>query len=224
MVLVPGWSFNWQHTVNAVGFSVAADRLNFDNLPTSPASMTVTCWFQPSASSGSPAILIEIDQGGGWDVLACGNPGILQHLKSGFATAETPTGVTLTAGKWYFAAMTINGTVSNSYQGDETTAVVGATGTTSTGSSFRFTIGGANSQPTHFPTANMALVRMWNAVLSSAEVEAERTSITPVRTANLAGDWRLNTVANKLVDSSGNGNTLYAPLVGSWTNTTGPTI
>ncbi len=55
--------------------------------------------------------------------------------------------------------------------------------------------------------AASAYVRVWSAVLTASELQAERDSVTPVRTANLYCDLPLASNAN---DASGNGNNFTA--------------
>jgi hypothetical protein len=53
---------------------------------------------------------------------------------------------------------------------------------------------------------HVAYARAWTAALSQAEMELEKFSDIPVRTANLWGDWKLLNAAD-MTDYSGNGHT-----------------
>lgn len=72
----------------------------------------------------------------------------------------------------------------------------------------QYTMGSTNFDDDEWYNGAIGLGRCWNAVLSDAEALTEFLSPTPVRTANILGDWRMSSLATMLVDSSGVGNTL----------------
>jgi lysophospholipase L1-like esterase len=150
------------------------------------------------------------------------NSGIASVINgNGFSNIAT-VGSALTNNKWYFVALRINATTATISLGDETTSVSHASGTCpAQGANYRAWFGGTAS--TYFPTADMALIRQWDGVLSDAEIEAERGSATPVRTTGLFGDWRLASDATKLANSSTGGD-LVAAGAGPWADVTGPTV
>jgi hypothetical protein len=205
----------------AVAFDAAADALQLTGgtNPSTNTTYTVLMWVRRKSGNQAPAFLFENDATG-TDLglgLNAQVPGIVNGI--GFTWPVT-IGTALTADVWYCLAMRANGTTGTVSRGDESTAMSHASGTIpSQGAAFRLWFGGTSS--TFFPTADISGIRAWNAVLSDAEIEAERTSTTPARTANLFGDWRMSSTGTKLVDSSGLGNNLTAPGVGPW-QTTGP--
>lgn len=69
--------------------------------------------------------------------------------------------------------------------------------------------GRSDTDTTEWFNGRLMCVRMWAAVLTQAQIEAEWASILAVRTANLYADWPLLTVGD-LRDYSGNGRTLTA--------------
>lgn len=66
--------------------------------------------------------------------------------------------------------------------------------------------------------------RIWDAILSDADLLAEYLSPTFVRGTDLVGSWHFQDVASKNADSSGLGNTLTDHGTGVWTEGTGPFI
>lgn len=65
---------------------------------------------------------------------------------------------------------------------------------------------------------SLSNVRVWDAVLSAADLIAEANSTTPIITADLFAWWKMRTSCGLLVDSSGNGNDLVAvgtPVAGA---------
>ena len=69
---------------------------------------------------------------------------------------------------------------------------------------------------------SIAAVKVWNAVLTQAELEAEMTEYAPQRTANVWGAWKFDN-GPQTTDDSGNGRTLT--MAGTpVTDTSGPPI
>jgi acyl-CoA thioesterase-1 len=206
----------------ALAFNAAADRLYLGGgaQPTNNAVWTVCLWVRTHATQ-SPSILVENDAAGSDINLAlnAGVPGILNGY--GFSWPVT-LGPALTDDVWYFLAIRCNGTTGRITRGTEAISCTHATGTIpSQASAYRLNIGGTPSA--FYPTADLAHCRAWNADLSDADLEAERQSATPVRTANLFGDWPLASDATKLVNNSIGGN-LTANSTGPWSDVTGPSF
>ena len=72
--------------------------------------------------------------------------------------------------------------------------------------------------------AIVSKARVWDAILSDAEIAAERTNFDPVRITGLKAEWPLNDTVNPYADISGNENTLVNGGSGTWTSHTGPSF
>lgn len=133
------------------------------------------------------------------------------------------SGQALGVGAWRRIAITIatNGAAVYYVAGPSGSPAVqgGSTGTaTGTGLS----VGGRPDQGLEWFDGRVAHERVWAAVLSQAEIEAEWASATPVRTAGLFADWPLVDHTD-LTDHSGNGRHLVAG-VGATTTEDDPPI
>lgn len=210
--------------VGAVQFNAAADALRLGDSPSVPAnngSYTLTFWVRPQSGAGDPSVWYDNDAAG-TDLILGTNSGVVACINGNGFTNIATVGSAVSNNVWYFVALRVNGTTATVSRGDETNAVTHASGTCpAQGAAYRLWFGGTASA--FFPTADMALVRMWDGVLSDAQVEAERGSPTPVVTAGLFGDWRLAADSSKLVNSSSGGN-LAAVGAGPWADVTGPSV
>jgi len=112
------------------------------------------------------------------------------------------TGSGLTVGTWYHVAMTWDGSTARVYLNGTLNASVSATG--STWNEVRL----AQSYWGEPLDGNIAHIKAWDATLSQAEIAAEKDKIAAVRTSNLVGQWETPEGANRLLDTSGNGNHL----------------
>lgn len=207
----------------AVAFNAAADALQLTGgaFPANNGLYTIAIWVRPKAGTQDPSFLVENDAVG-TDLslsLNAGVPGLLDG--NGFIW-RVNLGTALLPDVWYFLAMRVNGTTGTITRGAEAEPCTHASGTiVAQGAAFRLWFGGTTS--TFWPTADLALIRGWNGVLSDAELEAERKSPTPVRREGLVGDWDLRDDPNKLANTSG-GQHLSAPGAGPWASTDGPTF
>lgn len=217
----------------AVSFNGAGDRLaqNDATVPASSSSYTVTGWIKVrSGSNGTvgmpfdPCVIFESDNSGQATFFGLHN-GLMSWWTNFYDPIQNTVGSAITPEQWYFFGARINGTASSLSIGDESTAATHSSATVTTPTTlFRFSVMGSANYDFQFPDADAAYFRVWNAVLSDAEIEAERLSETPVRTSNLAADWRFTNAASRLTDSSGNGKTLSEPGSGSWSDATGPSL
>lgn len=209
----------------AVLFNAHADRLYNGALPVNNAAYTACMWIKPHAGNPADAIYFESDAAGTTYALASSG-GVIGILNAGGGFVwDVTLGAAMTNDVWYFVAMSLNGLVGTLYRGTESSAVASASGAIAAqGASFRVYVGGDAAVAGFAPVADIAHVRVWNAILSAAEIEAERIASTPARVANLSADWRLATAATKLVDSSGAGNTLTAAGAGPWADAADPTF
>lgn len=210
----------------AVGFDAHADRLlnTSGSVPANNAAYTVTLWVKPqTGASGNPESLFYSSGSGSAYALALnsGVPTILD-VGGGFVSRVT-LGSALSDGTWYFLAMRINGLTGTLSRGQENLAVSHASNTiTAQSASFQIAVGGSLFGTAMYPRAHMAFVRVWNAILSDAEIEAERQATSASRTANLTAEWPLVDAASKLTDVGPNGYSLTAPGVGPWSSEADP--
>jgi hypothetical protein len=146
----------------------------------------------------------------------------LQHYQSIITFTRAPS-----AEQWIFIAWTIAGTAAGQMHGylardgDGTLEVIQNTAVVTSFTAAMLSAG--NNSYSEYLDGDMAHVRVWDAELSQAEVEAEWASARAVRTTNLHLEWRLadNTDTNDLSVNARNptiGGTLESgthPPVGS---------
>ena len=209
----------------AVLFNAHADRLYRGSLPVANTAYTVCMWVKPRSGSGQHEFFFESDAAGTTYCLASNN-GVLGILNAGGGFVYNVTlGAAMTEDVWYFVAMTINGTTGNLYRGTESSAVTNASGTVAAqASSYRVYIGSDGSSSAYPCFADIAHVRMWDAILTESELNAERTSATAVRTSNISAEWRMVDAAGKLTDSSGQSRPLTASSTGPWADASDPSF
>lgn len=122
----------------------------------------------------------------------------------------------LTANSWFFVAVTLASGTNNrkGYHKAENAGSMTATATSTP-------TAGQHDSLTHlwvgdvpfsgeWFNGSVCCVRLWNAVLSSAELLTEAGEPQAVRTSGLQGDWRLSTISD-LNDASGNARHLTSP-------------
>lgn len=143
----------------------------------------------------------------------------------GFVSRVT-IGSPLVTGNWYFIAMRVNALVGTLSLGTEDTAPIHNSGAiTAQGAVFQsICIGAEPNMPNFSVSGDICLARLWNGVLSDAEILAEKESPTVVKTSDLTASWELETVATVLDDTSGNNNDLTAPATGAWAEVAGPSF
>lgn len=207
----------------AVAFDAAADALQLTggSFPANNSDYTISVWVRRKAGTQDPSFIIENDAAGTTLALALNAnvPGLLNG--SGFIWNVT-IGSALLADVWYFLAMRVSGTTGTITRGGETEPCTHASGTiVAQAAPFRMWFGGTTS--TFFPTADLAMIRCWNRVLTDGELELERQSASPVSREKLAGDFRLASAAVRGADVYSRQH-LTSPGVGPWATTDGPTL
>lgn len=145
-------------------------------------------------------------------------------LTDGWGFATLVTGPALTANTWYFVGVVRNGTALALYVGTEGTAVTKYTGTDVLLGTTNRILHYGTSGNLFLGTAQVSRARVWDAILSDAEIEAERTNFDPVRATSLKAEWPLNDTALPGIDISGNENALVNAGSGTWTAQTGPSF
>jgi hypothetical protein len=159
---------------------------------------------------------------GGANYIQHGSNGTRDIILSG-ASGGMTAGTKFTVGTWTFIAATINASGSDTLWW----AVAPAT----TLSSFTSTVGGLNDTSSFWISndgfgswwnGSVACVRVWSAILTQAQLEAELPKRSAQRATNLWASYELN--GPSLVDSSGNSRTLTAGAGTPATDTSGPPV
>jgi Concanavalin A-like lectin/glucanases superfamily len=214
-----------------VRFDAEADQLTITaTLATACANLSCCCWVKRRVDknafstalyligSTTPLeIFLETETGG--DVM---------HAFELPATESDITGPTLTLDTWFFIGYIRTNTSRSLFYGTE----AGGTLTKTTNSDTRTVTGaltGASIGQDPFTegfNGDIVWVRLWDAVISDADMDAEWRSATLVRTANRRAEWRLTSAATATTDSSGNGFTLTVggTLADGTTNPTPPAV
>lgn len=215
----------------AVGFDDQQDRLVSPSgaWPASTSSWTFASWVRIAVDRNEYSAFFTIEQPAGHSVeynelvtLADGTTLVFYDHVAGPAVTLGQ----LTVGTWYFAAVSVgpNGTLST-WLAPEGGTLVKQTGTAAVLDHIEMSyLGASNFAFTEFVNGSMTRSRLWNGVLSDAEIAAEFRSAAPVRTAGLIGDWRLSSAATAGVDSSGLSHTLTLDFGATHTNVNGPTL
>jgi hypothetical protein len=199
----------------AVRFDANGDylRRTTGTIAASGANLSGCCWFKRKGDTnaftticyvhvitGSELeIFIELDTSG--DVL---------HFYEDPPIESDIPGLTVSNDIWYFVAWSRSNTSRTLYYGTEAGGTL-TKGTNADSRTVTQTVGEiyiGNDIYSEFLNGEVAYVRLWDAVLSDADMDAEWRSTTPVRSSNLRGDWRLASAATATTDSGPNGLTL----------------
>lgn len=181
------------------------------NLPSSTA-FTICGWFRRRGTGGTNQFLVGIDDGAGGNAIACviGLAGSYEfRVYSSGSGSFVSTGVAVTQDQWYFVALSCGGTGASDAQVRH--AAPGATSLTTastTGDAFTATGYGISTAAADY-WANVALAgwKLYDRVLTDAELLAEMNRLTPASTTNL-NLWTPmvhDVAATAAKDFSGNG-------------------
>ncbi len=213
-----------------VGFNDPQDRLVNPpaGFPASPSSWTFATWLRIAVDRNTYSAFFTIEQ-------PVGHPfqsNELVTLPDGTTLVFfDPSGASatlgqLTVGTWYFAAISVGpGGALSTWLAPEGGNLNKVTGHAFVIDHIEISyVGSSNFTAVEYLNGSMALARLWNGVLSDAEILAEFHSATPRRTAGLIGDWRLTDAASAGVDSSGLGHNLGVNFGATHTTVTGPKV
>jgi hypothetical protein len=218
-------------TTTAVSFNDQQDRLVVPSAawPTSTTNWTFAAWVRLAADRNEFSAFFTLEQPAGHSTeynelvtLADGTTLVLWDHANGAAITLGQ----LTVGTWYFAAVSVgpNG-AATAWFAPQGGTLSKRTGTVAIVDHVEMSyVGASNFAFTEFIDGSMAMARLWNGVLTDAEVAAEFTALTPRRTTGLLAEWRLSSASTVGRDSSGLGHDLVLNGGATHGNTAGPTI
>jgi len=212
--------------LNALRFNAAADTFTMPSaaVPSGSGAWTVATWVRLVNDRNDVTTIWSLDGlfSSSWHSLQCDSSGTSLRL---YETGTTVTTIaTLTVGTWYYVVVrkSAGGTI-KTYIGDE----AGGALTTGSGSVTNITYSGdgyvGGNAYSEFLDGRMWGMRVWDAELSDAEVDAEFTASTAARTSNLRAQWLLDNLTVPGDDTSGNNRDL-TNAGGSWTLEAGPVL
>lgn len=194
----------------AVRFDAASERIS--RTGAMPANFTITAWVYLSVDRNDYSCWCRVwteavATVGTWSTDSDGTSGPNWYTASGSISQTTG----FVAGEWRRLAITRTSTGSAvAYAATPDGPVEVDAGTVSTATPAGITLGGRDPFDTaEWWNGRVAHVRVWDGILSQAQIEAEWASPTPVITSGLWADWPLET-ADDLTDHSGNGRHLSA--------------
>lgn len=212
--------------LQATRFDAAADTLTMPSsaLPSGSGGWTVAGWFRLVNDRNAVTALWSLDGvfSSSWHSLRTTVDGTSLRLNE--SGTDVLTIASLTVGTWYFLAVRkAAGGAVKAYVGTESggalSTVTGSVTNIATYSGDGYV--GGNAYGDWFDGRAWGL-RIWDAELSDAEVDAEFVASTRARTTNNRAQWLLDAVP-PTADTSGNGRTL-TNTGGSWALEAGPTL
>lgn len=196
----------------AVRFDAATDKVSYTGgVPNPSSGFTFTAWVYNAVDLNANATYARLWTGGSTTATFAtgvdGTSGPSYFTGGGSISATTGTPV----GQWRKIAFTCTGTSGKVYAATPGGVTEVVSGTVSgTASPTSITLGGrSTTDDSEWWNGRIANARLWSAVLTQAEIEAEWAADTAVRTAGLWADWQVPTAAD-LTDHSGNGRHLVA--------------
>lgn len=151
---------------------------------------TVVCWICLVSDRNSTSVFWSMDSSSSQSsYLGTASDGTtLAFDWSGGGSSFTP-GSTMTVGEWHRTAVVVNGTSALLYQGSATGALTQTAELANYGlptGTLTFYLGNSASlSSSWWPDARIAGFKMWDAALTSAEVEKELSRYQPQRWANI---------------------------------------
>lgn len=195
----------------AVRFNGTTDQLTYSGtLPTTTGGISLVCWVYLSVDRNDWSCFTRMSDGGTSIVyLATDASGTDMGW---FSAAGSITGFSFAVGNWHRVAATLTGTAATLYTATATGAVTVGTATLLTGAPTELGIGGRGSGDSTEPfNGRVAGWKLWNGVLTRAEIEAEWRQQLPIRSAGLHAGYPIpNATPDGRLDYSGNGRMLAA--------------
>lgn len=192
----------------SVRFDGSTDALSrTTNLP-SITSFTMMGWFYFSADRNTIVNTLAFGQssGGGYYQLYWDQTGSGSVLGTWNGAASSSGTTSLSLSTWYHLAMTVSGTAAGNFL----VYLNGALEITAAGRDIptagKLWVG--NDNDSEWLNGRVAAVKIYDAVLTAAEIAQEMRQIQPVRFANLNSWYPLWSTADDEIDYSGQGRTL----------------
>lgn len=177
-------------------------------LGTTSGNGTAVVWHRKSSSAAAGDVILELGMSGSTLRFSVGASDAVDYETGG--GAQTPDNAATHAdGTWGYYAIVVSGGAWAAYWYDDTGArtTIRASAWTGASTPNYVAIGDTNTIFGTGAQGQYRYLRMWNAALSDADLEAEFAATSAVRTSDLRGDWPLADSTDDS-DSSGNGNTL----------------
>lgn len=177
-------------------------------LGTTSGNGTAVVWYRKSSSAAAGDLILELGMSGSTLRFSVGASDAVDYETGG--GAQTPDNAATHAdGTWGYYAIVVSGGAWAAYWYDDTGArtTIRASAWTGASTPNYVAIGDTNTSFGTGAQGQYRYLRMWNAALSDADLEAEFAATSAVRTSDLRGDWPLADSTDDS-DSSGNGNTL----------------
>lgn len=186
----------------AIRFDASGDVLSRTTAIPVYNVFTWMAWVYVSANRGATGqMLFSLDAGSGSFYRQLYHNNLALKIWNGFSEF---TGSSLVADRWYHIAfVSTNGL----------TCYLNGVADFASGSNISFSpsiIRMGNSDASEWFNGRMAAAKIYDAVLTQAEIQAEMKQMDPVRRANLNSYYRLLTTNDYLIDQSGQGRTLTA--------------
>lgn len=199
----------------SVRFKDLNDRICYvgAGLPNPASGFTLLMWIKVAVNTGTFATFARLSATGATSgTFATTITGIGGPIYATAAGALTGPG--LIVANWYRYAVTGSAALDTLYLAHDlagaTSVVTGAVSSGGAANPNQISFGGRSVlDVTEGLNGNLAYPKLYGAVLTQAQIEAEWLSTTPLITANLAGFWPLTTHTD-LTDHSGNGRHLSA--------------
>lgn len=177
-------------------------------LGTTSGNGTAVVWHRKSSSAAAGDLILELGMSGSTLRFSVGASDAVDYETGG--GAQTPDNAATHAdGTWGYYAIVVSGGAWAAYWYDDTGArtTIRASAWAGASTPNYVAIGDTNTIFGTGAQGQYRYLRMWNAALSDADLEAEFAATSAVRTSDLRGDWPLADSTDDS-DSSGNGNTL----------------
>lgn len=181
----------------SIRFDSSNDRLHYSAVAP-PSTFTITCWVYLSVDTNSFSCWLRLWDSGAstvatWATDSNGTSGPNYYTASG--SINNATG--LVVGEWRKVAITRTGTSGQVLVATPSGSTEVDSGTVSGATPAGLTIGNRHSADGSEPwNGRVAQVRIWDNVLTQAQIEAEWASSTPVVTSGLWENWPLATATD----------------------------
>jgi hypothetical protein len=199
---------------NAIRLDASADRLDTETVVPAGASWTSCGWVKIVAdlNDETPCFTIEAIYGYPYIALRTDSDGVTPSVKLTWLSRAALSA--LTVGEWYFLGIRVQSSLAvSTWVGQAGGSLTRVDDTLSFGysdPSIRYSIGGGYPGSGYLD-GSFSRVRLWNAELSNAEMDAEfAQDVGAARTSGLVGDWFRPdvTLSTYLNDNSSSNNDL----------------